>query len=195
MSEKTAPLGICDLCGETFPAGVSLYTKRGPRRYCSIECRNTANSRDGAEIRARKARERVARGEWENPSPFVREDATEAERHLARRKIGQGVTRRRRAEVRAGIWRNPALDDAAREKLSRPRAHADNPALHRAIERLRTGDKMSDLTIEEADAYRTWRRALRYARRDEVNAWYRTRYRRMCEDQERRRKTDGENVR
>lgn len=179
MSDKQKPLGICDLCGERFPAGVSLYTRRGPRRYCSVECRNTANSRVGAPVRARKARERVASGEWFNPSPFTRPGATDAQRAALVEKMRRSVSRARRREVAEGRWRNPALDDAAREKLSRPRIHADNPLLHSAIEKLRRGAAMSELSQDEAEIYRTYRRERRERRIDEIRAWYRARYRRL----------------
>ena len=67
----------------------------------------------------------------------------------------------RKAEVEAGTWRNPALTDEAREKLSRPRKHADNPTLHSAIEKLRQGTPVADLTPAEQEAHRTYRRQLR----------------------------------
>jgi len=177
MKTKVAAVGVCDFCGEKFPAEVSPYTTKGkPRLYCSLECRQTANSRDGAPIRSRKTRERIERGEWENPSPFVRADATDQEREEARRKIGATMARKRLAEVQAGAWRNPAYAAAAREKLSRPRIHGDNPALHSALERLRRGCSIADLTPEEAEAHREYRRTLRVAHRSEVNAIARQRY-------------------
>jgi|GEM_PF-2097130 len=176
-ASKRLPIGICDLCGEPFPAGVSHYTTKGkPRLHCSIECRQTANSRAGNPKRVRKVKERISRGEWENPSAFVREDATDEEREEQRRRIGVGAKRIRDAEVREGRWRNPALNDAAREKLSRPRT-IDDPVLHRAIERLGHGETMADLTTEEAEAYRAHSRARRAARKDEANAYAREVYR------------------
>jgi hypothetical protein len=78
-------------------------------------------------------------------------------------------------EVADGRWRNPALTDEARKKLSRPRKHSD--VLYAAIEKLRTM-KMSDLTIEERDAYHAYRSELRNARRDEINHLARERYHR-----------------
>jgi DNA-binding transcriptional regulator YiaG len=178
MSEKTAPLGVCDLCGEDFPSNVPLYTTKGnPRRYCSRECRNTANSRAGASIRSDKAKSRVQRGEWENPSPLVREDATQEEIDAWRERMAAGVSDARQREVEEGTWRNPALDNEARAKLSRPRKHSDDPVLHSALEKLGAGASVSDLTPEERDAHRAYRRQLRQARPDESRAYYRQRYR------------------
>jgi hypothetical protein len=89
-------------------------------------------------------------------------------------------------EIAEGRWRNPALSLEAREKLSRPRKHGDNPVLHRAIERLRQGAKVADLTPEEREAHRIHRATLREARRDEYNAWRRDYYRRCMADPESR---------
>ena len=175
---KKAPLGICDLCGEPFPPGVSWFTTKGtPRLYCSDTCKATANSRAGAPIRSRKARERVRRGEWQNPSPLLRADATPEEIETWRRKVAGGVSRARQQEVTEGCWHNPALSEEARRKLSRPRKHTDDPVLHSAMEKLTAGLPMADLTTEEQEAYRAYRRRLRRARADEVRAYYRRRYR------------------
>lgn len=170
MQEKHAPIGICDLCGSQMPRD-RWYHRRGPRLYCSIDCRNTANSRAGAPVRGQRQRERVASGEWENPAHLNPPDPAN---------IGAGVSAHRRQEVAGGTWRNPALDQAAREKLSRPRRHGDNPALHGAIERLRT-ESVTDLTPEEADAWRAHQRELRQARVDEARAYQREYYRRCQE--------------
>ncbi|HEY4690860.1 MAG TPA: hypothetical protein VIK33_16230 [Anaerolineae bacterium] len=104
------------------------YTRRGPRLHCSIDCKNTANSRAGAHIRAEKARARVRRGEWQNPHLL---NPPSPEEQSRRARLG------RTREVRAGTWRNPALSSAARKKLSRPRKHGG--ALARAIEKLSRG--------------------------------------------------------
>lgn len=147
MSEKTERLGICDLCkGAIRPA--FWYTSKGkPRRYCSRDCRNTANSRAGAAIRATKQKDRVAAGEWQNPH-ILRPPTPAEQSHRAA--LG------RRREVEAGTWRNPALTDEARAKLSKPRKHSG--ALAGAIEKLGAGAKLADLTIEEQDAHRAYRR-------------------------------------
>lgn len=71
MPEKKAPLGICDHCGGEIPEARHYTTKGTPRLYCSRDCRNTANSRAGAHILSRKGKERVRRGEWQNPANFV----------------------------------------------------------------------------------------------------------------------------
>lgn len=78
-------------------------------------------------------------------------------------------------EVSEKRWRNPALDDKARRKLSRPRKHSG--VLARAIDKARTGG-MAALTPAEHRAYLKWRRELRLARIDDVRRYYRERYRR-----------------
>lgn len=149
MPDKQAPLGICDLCGDPIPRD-RWYTSKGkPRLYCGRECRNTANSRAGNEERTRKVRQRIERGEWQNPA-HLRPPTSAEQAHRAR--LG------RLREVERGEWRNPALSDEARRKLSRPRKHTG--ALARAIERLSAGARVSDLTAVEADAHRAYRREL-----------------------------------
>lgn len=155
MSEKKLPLGICDHCGEPFPRGVSLTTKRGPRRYCSIDCRNTANSRNGNPVRTAKLRQAVAAGRWQNPHhlhPPTPEEQSRRSRLVRLR------------EVAEGRWRNPALAPDARAKLSRPRRHGDNPLLHAAMEKLRHGS-MQELTPAERDAFHAYQKVLRDAQR------------------------------
>ncbi len=187
MDEKTAPLGICDLCGEEIH--LALYTsKRKPRRYCSRECRNTANSRAGSPARSRKAKERVQAGQWQNPSPLVREDATPEELEAWRKKVARGVSIARQREVREGRWRNPALDEEARRKLSRPRRHGDNLVLHSAIEKLGAGMSVFDLALEEQEEHRVYQRRLRQARIDDVRAYYRQHYRKRMSTEEGRAK-------
>jgi len=150
---KTAPLGICDLCGAQMP---NPYTSKGkPRRYCSRQCRNTANSRAGNAERVRKLRASIAAGEWVNPRTVNPPDPA---------KLAAASRRIRLREVRNGTWRNPAMSDEARAKLSRPRKH-DGP-LAAAIEKLRRpGASVADLTPEERDAHAAYRRALYAARR------------------------------
>lgn len=144
---KTAPLGICDLCGGPI---ANPYTSKGkPRLYCSRDCRNTANSRAGSLERGRKVRERIASGEWVNPATINPPDPA---------KIGTGVRRVRLREVAEGRWRNPGLTPEARAKNSEPHIHSG--ALADAIEKLRRG-KMADLTPEEAEAYRAHARERR----------------------------------
>lgn len=144
MSDKTAPLGICDHCGG--PIADPFTSKRKPRRYCSVDCKNTANSRAGNEERTRKLRERIERGAWVNPRAINPPNPAN---------IGAGVRRLRLAEVEAGSWRNPGLSDAARAKNSE--AHKHSGPLAEAIERLKHG-KMADLSPEQADAYRAYTR-------------------------------------
>jgi len=165
MPSKTQPLGICDLCLGPIR---DWYTSKGrPRLYCSVDCRNTGNSRAGATIRSEKACERVRMGQWVNPA-LIHPPTPE--------NIGAGVKQARLREVEAGAWRNPALDDEAREKLSRPRKHSG--VLHSAIEKLSRRLSVSELTPEEQEAHRLYRRELRIARRDDVNRLARERYRR-----------------
>lgn len=151
MPTKSAPLGVCDLCGGPIPPHLGPYTKHGqPRRYCSRDCRNTANSRAGNPARVAKLRRAVERGEWQNPATIHPPDPEEQAR---RARLG------RLREVEAGTWRNPALDDAAREKLSRPRKHSG--PLHQAIEKMGRGLKMGQLTPDEQIAYRAYNRERR----------------------------------
>lgn len=152
---KRQPIGICDHCEGEIPPG-DWYTSKGrPRQYCCRECRNTANSRQGAPQRAAQVRQAIAEGRWRNPLQV--RPPTSAEQ-AARARAG------RLREVAEGRWHNPALDPAARAKLSRPRVHAGAPLLHSAIERLRQGAQLADLAPEQIECYRAYRRALRQAR-------------------------------
>jgi DNA-binding transcriptional regulator YiaG len=90
--------------------------------------------------------------------------------------MAAGVSHARQREVKENRWRNPALDEKARRKLSRPRKHIDDPVLHSAIEKLGAGVSVPDLTPEEQEAHRAYRRRLRQARADEARAYYRRRY-------------------
>ncbi len=151
MADKTSPLGICDHCGNKIPVE-NWHTRRGPRRYCSIECKNTANSRIGAPVRSAKAKVRVATGIWHNPRSKMTKEQIHATQTESSRKA-------RLREVAEGRWRNPALTDEARQKLSRPRRLTG--ILHSAQEKLYRGLSMHDLTQEERDAYHEYRRELR----------------------------------
>lgn len=183
MTEKTAPLGICDLCGEPFPAGVSLYTNKGrPRRYCSIDCRNAANARTGAPIIRERNLERMRRGEWQNPAA----EMTDEERREYARRGARVRAQQHKADIAAGAWRNPADAPGAREKLSRPRVHQDNPALHSAMEKLHHGT-MADLTDEERTAFYAHRRVLYQRRLDEARRYRRAQYRRLMSTEQGRR--------
>lgn len=154
---KLLPDGVCDHCGQPFPPGLGWYTRRGPRRYCSIDCRNTANARAGGPIVSVKNKQRMAEGRWQNPAKLHPPTSEEQSR---RSRLG------RLREVAAGRWRNPALSTEARAKLSRPRVHTDNPVLHSVFEKLRRG-RVADLTDEERAAYRVYQQQLRDARRAE----------------------------
>ena len=162
--DKQQPLGTCDLCLGPIPRD-EWYTRRGPRLHCSPECKNAANSRAGAPIRSRKAKARVARGEWVNPASLNAPDP---------QNVSAGISRARKAEVKAGTWNNPALGERARQKLSRPRKH--HGPLHRAIEKLRNGS-MKDLTDVEHRAWLKHRRELRRARIEADRRYHRERYR------------------
>jgi hypothetical protein len=100
-----------------------------------------------APIRGAKARRRVALGLWQNPMRL--RPPTPAEQ-------AQRARKGRLREVRAGQWRNPALTPAARAKLSRPRRHAGE--LAQAIEKLKAGAHIADLTPAEQETYRAYRR-------------------------------------
>lgn len=174
MTDKGQPVGICDYCLGPIPPG-EWYTRRGPRLYCSIDCRNTANARAGAAIISRKNKERIAAGTWRNPAE-LRPPTPEEQAHRAR--LG------RLREVAAGRWRNPALDPAARAKLSRPRKHTGE--LASAIDKLNRGT-MADLTEGERAAYHNYRKRQRAtlaarmtpAQRDHRRAQWRTHYHRQ----------------
>jgi len=162
---KRQLLGICDLCGGPIPFA-DWYTSKGrPRLYCSVDCRNTANSRAGAPIRSKKTLARIARGEWQNPAD-LHPPTSDEQAYRARKG--------RRKEVADGRWRNPALSDDAREKLSRPRKH--NGLLHTVIEKLKQGLSVANLSPDEQDAHRAYRKQLRDARRDELNRQAREQY-------------------
>lgn len=168
MTDKIQPLGVCDCCLSEIESG-DWYTSKGkPRLYCCRDCRNTGNSRAGSETRSEKVRQRIARGEWINPATLNPPDPAN---------VSAGISRAKKAAALAGTWRNPALDEAAREKLSQPRKHGGNPVLHRAIEKMKPGAKVADLTPEEQAAHRAYRRELREARREEDNAYHRRYYR------------------
>lgn len=144
MAEKIQPLGICDLCLGPIK---DPYTSKGkPRRYCSRECMNTANSRAGALERSRKAKERIAKGLWVNPHT-IRPPTSEEQASRARK----GYQRR----VTEGRWHNPGQTPEARAINSLPHKHSG--ALAEAMEKLKHG-KMADLTPEQADAYRAYAR-------------------------------------
>ena len=165
VSEKVEPVGVCDHCkGAIHPD--QWYTRRGARRYCSVDCRNTANSRAGNPERTRKLRLAVKAGVWKNPAKL---HPPTGEEQAARARLG------RRREVQAGTWRNPGLTPQARTINSLPHKHAG--ALAAAIEKLGAGLGMAGLSDDEAAAYRAWRRSLRTARRDEANAYHRRRWR------------------
>ncbi|MCX7756128.1 MAG: hypothetical protein N2117_12935 [Anaerolineales bacterium] len=151
MPEKKKPVGVCDLCGSKILPAQWLTSKGHPRLYCSLECKQTANSRAGNPKRVAAIRRRIASGQWKNPRSALSPEELHALQSSAARKG-------RLREVAEKRWRNPALSEAARRKLSCPRKHTG--ALHRAIEKLRCGS-ISELMDEEATAYREYRRQLR----------------------------------
>lgn len=154
-AEKIRPIGICDQCGGSIPAADHYTSKGRPRLHCSPTCRATANSRAGAPIRSRKARERVAAGVWYNPRSEMTPEQISALQSRASRKA-------RLREVAESRWCNPALAAAARRKLSRSRKHRG--LLARAIDKANRGG-MADLTPAEHRAYLRWRQELRDKRR------------------------------
>lgn len=184
MTDKTAPLGICDLCGAKLD---DPYTSKGkPRRYCSVDCRNTGNSREGNPERVRKLHESVARGEWVNPHQ-VRPPTPEEQAARARKG--------RLREVAEGTWRNPGLTPEAREINSRP--HKYSGPLAEAMERLKKG-RMKDLTPEQAAAYLAYRQAIRDAMSEEEKEEHRRKrreqYRRRQEKRKNSPPTRGANL-
>lgn len=109
---KTAPLGICDLCGSPID---DPYTSKGkPRRYCSRDCRNTGNSRAGNPERIRKQRERIARGVPKgvpvNPATINPPDKA---------KIGASVRLVRQREVEEGALAQSGSDSRSTRQKQR----------------------------------------------------------------------------
>lgn len=170
--EKRAPLGTCDLCGGPIPPGEWYTCKGKPRLHCSLECRQTDNSRTGAPVRSAKAKQRVADGTWVNPFDRMTPDEMFAHQSKAAR-----TTRTR--EVAEGRWRNPGLTPAARAINSRPEKHGNNPTLHHAIELMGRGVKLSEMPQAERAAYNARQRELyaqnRAAKRAAWNAAYKRR--------------------
>ncbi len=108
VTEKRLPIGICDHCAGPIPPG-QWFHRRGPRLYCSLDCRNTANSRAGNQVRSEKAIARVKAGQWVNPMANLTSEQMSA--------IESDVARKGRLrEVAEGRWRNPGLTPEAREK-------------------------------------------------------------------------------
>lgn len=147
MTAKQQPTGICDHCLGMIQPGQWYTSKGSPRLYCSIDCRNTANSRAGNPVRVAKMVERVREGTWRNPAKL--RPPTGAEQAERARKG-------RKREIAEGRWRNPGLTPEAREINSRP--HKYSGALASAIEKLGAGMRVSDLTPEEQEAHRAYRR-------------------------------------
>jgi DNA-binding XRE family transcriptional regulator len=131
-------------------------------------------------------RGRVRAGLWENPATYQT-----PEEIRAAALVGAKVrAEQHRAALEAGTWQNPADAPGAREKLSQPRVHGDDPVLHAALEKLRQGLGVSGLTPEEAEAHRAYRRRLRTADPERARCSGRSAYRRRVstpEGQERER--------
>jgi len=149
VPDKSQPLGVCDNCLGNIPKELWYTSKGKPRLYCCVECRNAGNSHKGEPVRYAKMLQRIERGEWTNLAK-LRPPTSQEQSERSRKG--------RLAEVKAGIWRNPALSSEAREKLSRPRKHSG--ALADAIEKARRGMRMAELTPDEQEAYRAYRREL-----------------------------------
>lgn len=153
MAEKCAPPGICDLCGQQMPT----HTVKGNiRRFCSVECRNTANSRAGNAERTRKLRERVASGEWVNlmhvRPPTGEEQAERARAKLSRPRKHSGALADAIEKLRLpGV----GMADLTPEEQNAYRAHARTQARQR---RTQWTDE------ERAEARRKWREAWRRRR-------------------------------
>jgi DNA-binding transcriptional regulator YiaG len=97
---------------------------------------------------------------------------------------GQARAEQHQAALDAGTWVNPADAPGAREKLSRPRVHTDNPDLHRAMEKLSQGLGMAELTNAEAETYRAYRRESRAANPGRAREHSRRSYRRRMASEE-----------
>lgn len=162
--EKTAPLGICDYCGKGIPQEYWWTSKGRPRLHCCLECRQAANSRK-MENRSEWMHQRIDSGEWTNPASINRP---------SHETLSKNSRVARLREVDEGRWRNPGLTPEALEINSLPHKHSG--PLADAIEKLRLGVKLRDLSTEEQEAHRLYRKSLRDARKDEVNQYYKARY-------------------
>lgn len=162
--EKIAAIGICDFCGKNIPTGEWWTSKGRPRLHCCIECRQAANSRK-MENRSEWMRSRIEDGEWVNPATINRPSSEV---------ISKNSRAARLREVEEGRWRNPGQTSEAREKNSEPHKHTG--VLASAIEKLRTTGKTSELSPEEQEAHRLYRKQLRNARKEEINQWHKEYY-------------------
>lgn len=154
MSTKLKPIGICDHCLGPIAPEQWYTSKRKPRQFCCRQCRNTAIARRyAAPVNRERMLAQVADGSWVNPQPTPPTPAEQARRA----RLG------RMREVAAGTWRNPGLTPEARAINSQPEKHTG--ALAAAIEKLKRGASVRDLTPEEQDAHRAYRRALAAALR------------------------------
>ena len=179
LAEKVQPIGVCDLCLQPIPADIGAWTSKGrPRLHCSRECRNTANSRTGAPLRAVAMQAHVQAGEWQNP--HLLHPPTPAEQ-AARARLG------RQREVQAGRWRNPGKTPEARAINSQPEKHSGDLAA--AIERLKAGARVADLAPEQQAAHRAYRRELAAARRSALTETERAAQRAKWRAAYRRRRT------
>ncbi len=168
---KREPLGICDLCRGPIAPNDWYTTKGRPRLHCSIECRQSDNSRVGNPIRVAKIKQHIAAGTWKNPA----HDLTPPQRSEISRRAG---TVARTREVAEGRWRNPGLTPEARAINSRPEKHGDNPVLHHAFELMQQGVKLSEMPQAERDAYNANNRRLYAEKREEKRAKWNAAYKR-----------------
>lgn len=114
--------------------------------------------------------ERIDSGEWVNPASINRPSSET---------ISKNSRAARLREVDAGTWRNPGQTEEAKIINSLPHKHTG--ALASAIEKIGKGVSSADLTSEERAAHIAYRKELRGARKEDVNAWYRERYKRVKE--------------
>lgn len=156
MADKIQPIGVCDHCLGPIDPRQWYTSKRKPRLYCSITCKNTAISRAyAAPVNRERMLAQIRDGSWVNPQVAPPSPAEQSRRA----RLG------RLREVAAGTWRNPGLTPEARAVNTLPHKHTGD--LASAIEKLKAGAHVSDLTPAEADAHRAYRRALVAARRKE----------------------------
>ena len=170
----------CELCGDDVDDhGLGHYTVDGKRRrFCSVECRQLHNARAGAPLRAIKMRQRVHSGLWTNPLDFTTHD----ERSEYGKRGGEARAAQAQAEIQQGTWVPPSTRPGAREKLSRPRKHTDDPVLHSALEKLTAGGHVPDLTDAEREAHNRYRRELAARNPERIRQRQRQAYRRRMSD-------------
>jgi ribosome-binding protein aMBF1 (putative translation factor) len=129
-------------------------------------------------------RKKARQGLWHSGA----ESFTEEQRREYAKMGGAVRVEQIKAAIEAGTWKHPSEYPGVREKLSRPRKHADNPELHRAFEKLGQGARMADLHQVEAEAVRAYRRKIRAADPERFRRYDKRAYQRRLATEEGRAK-------